>query len=542
MLLKDRVDGIPNSPIEWFKAAQGAEIETDSDAQELLDRQNAFVIKALEVLNCVDEGTASTDVALNAVMDDFRQYVRDIEAADVINNPEKFEPLQTAFYKRFHEDPDISDEHKLGLEFLTGLVRFSLATTVTLEFAKYLRDEYGVEAFNDLDIQAMEEDIASEPDLLKHLEKSSDACTPVIDAITDTFINKKLENFTYWEMAREFFAKNPKMDQLAKELVSIQYVPEDQTFLGLAQFLHWNGFGGNGRFIEGTRVASLASQKLQYHGGDDATTANFGKRMQVFGDTIATVKNPAAQAVIHALRQHAQTNEGPIRLYDFCTGPVYGAVQPIGDALVKQGIDIEYTLSDVDGANLSTLFNKKANPANKIGAVHYVDLNAPLEATDDQKGKYHLVSAAIGMHQLSEEGQRNAMRHFTEITAPGGYISIPHVNENVHWQLMLIPINITDREGFVADQLLHNFKDFAVEQGDDRYKIAYPLKQVSTDHTSDKPHLYDFTMYKVIEISGEKLDYLQTLWDEERFDEADTYVKNSIGAGSVHIPIPANEG
>ncbi|MCK5284299.1 MAG: hypothetical protein KAJ86_01790 [Alphaproteobacteria bacterium] len=532
-----------SSPLKWFKAVQGKAIKTDADAQKLLEIQNAFTIKALEVLNYVDQDTTSTDAALNVAMGDFRQYVRDIEAADVVNNPEAFEPLQTAFYKRFHKDPNISDEHKLGLEFLTGLVRFSIATRITLKFAKHLHDEHGVEAFNALDIETLETSITDAPDLLIRLQKCSEACTPTIDAITDTFINNKLGDRTYWEAAKDFFEQNPNLDALAKELVSIQYVPEEQTFLGLAQFLHWNGFGGNGRFLEGTRIEPLTAQKLQYHGGDDAETTNFSKRMQVFGNTLAAIKNSAAKAAFYALRKHAQKNTGPMRIYDFCTGPVYGAVKPIGDALTEQKIDVKYTLSDVDGANLSILFKKQTNPNNKIDTVHYVDLNAPLKTEDDQQGKYDLVSAAIGMHQLSAEGQQNAMRHFTDITSTGGYISIPHVNENVHWQLMLITINITDRESFIPDEILHNFKDFAVDQADSSFKVAYPLRQVSSDHTDDtKPHLYDFTMYKVVKMSGEQLDHLQTLWDQKHFDEADQYVENTIGARSLHIPIPENDG
>ena len=191
------------------------------------------------------------------------------------------------------------------------------------------------------------------------------------------------------------------------------------------------------------------------------------------------------------------------------------------------------TVSDVDGSNLHALFKEKVtgDHAYSIDDVRYEDLNSPLDIEPEKLNSFDLVSAAIGLHQLPPAQQKIALQFFTRLAKPGGYISIPHVNEYVNLQLMLIPVNIIDREGFVDDKLLFNFKELAVPSCKEGYvKVPYPIRQACLPGPyKPKLDLYDYTVYKVIEIPKEDLGSLQSYYQNAQYNMAEKLILQSTG-------------
>lgn len=148
-----------------------------------------------------------------------------------------------------------------------------------------------------------------------------------------------------------FFAANPELKQLGEALVSIHYEPEDAGYLGIAQHLHWNGFGGDGKYLtldKLDKLEGLQNQAFDYHGTQETglLCQHFTKRLEIFGQGLAELRTYTAHATTNALKGHGNNGE-PIHIYDLCTGPKYGAVADTVTALQAQGKKVALTLSDV---------------------------------------------------------------------------------------------------------------------------------------------------------------------------------------------------
>ena len=444
----------------------------------------------------------------------------------------EFAKEQLDFYCQMHESSELTEEQKLGFEFLLGLERFLIAVEITLQFAIYLRDQCGLaEEFQHLNIEDMEATIRKEPSFFNQLRHASEASEKAIDVITKVFGSEKPPQ-SYWQAAKAFYVEKPLCKQLAKSLISIHYEPENAGFLGIAQHLHWNGFGGDGKYLMHKKLKGMENQAFNYHGNQtaDASCPHFTQRLNVFRQGLAELMTFVSQATTNALTANHH-NDTPICIYDLCTGPKFSAVAKTVTNLQEQGIKAALTLSDVDGSNLKELFDEKTKAADGlIEDLRIEDLNLPLEPPASEWSKFDLVSASLGLHQLPDHRQKACIQYCTTVAKPGGFISIPHVNELAHTQLMLIPANIVDRESYVPDEILFNFEDLAISNcRSGRLKVPYPLKGVTMHRpeNTDKENLYSYTMYVVVEVTKENLSELQRLWNNGQYDQANTLINRS---------------
>ncbi|WP_419835620.1 hypothetical protein [Endozoicomonas atrinae] len=430
------------SPLRWFRSQQGKSIETSEQAQHLLEQQKQFAREALSLLDHIDAPEAST---LSTWVHQFHNYHHKISNTPLETKAEVFVKEQSDFYCQVHESSELTEEQKLGFEFLLGLERFLIAVEITLKFAIFLRDRCELTEFHHLELEEMEEQVHSETRFFKQLARASEASEKAIDVITKVFGTEKPPQ-SYWQAAGVFYAESTELERLAKDQISIHYEPEDQDFLGIAQHLHWNGFGGDGKYLTHEKLKALENQAFNYHGNQTANAScpHFTQRLKIFGQGLEELMTFVSQATTNALTAHHH-DDTPICIYDLCTGPKFAAVAATAAALQQQGHKVALTLSDVDGSNLKALVDRKNKAADGlIEDVRYEDLNLPLEPPESDLDKYDLVSASLGLHQLPDHRQKSCIQHFTRVAKPGGFISIPHVNELAHTQLMLIPANIVD--------------------------------------------------------------------------------------------------
>ncbi|WP_139117469.1 class I SAM-dependent methyltransferase [Endozoicomonas atrinae] len=529
------------SPLAWFRSQQGKSIEKPEQAQQLLEPQKQIAQEALALLDHIDAPEAST---LSTWVHQFHYYHHKISNTPLETKTEVFVKEQSDFYCRVHESSELTEEQKLGFEFLLGLVRFQIAAEIDLKFAIFLRDKCELTEFQHLGLEEMEEQVHSETRFFKRLARASEASEKAIDVITKVFGTEKPQQ-SYWQAAKDFYAENTELERLAKALISIHYEPENTGFLGIAQHLHWNGFGGDGKYLTHEKLKAMKNQAFNYHGNQTANAScpHFTQRLEIFGRGLKELMTFASKATTNALtacQDSAVTTDSENRtahhqdrtfyIYDLCTGPKFAAVATTAAALQQQGHKVALTLSDVDGSNLKALVDRKNKAADGlIEDVRYEDLNLPLEPPESDLDKYDLVSASLGLHQLPDHRQKSCIQHFTRVAKPGGFISIPHVNELAHTQLMLIPANIVDRESFVPDEILLNFAELAVRHGTGgSFKVPYPLRGVTTHspENSDKENLYGYTMYVVVELTGEQLSGLQEHWDQAEYSQANQLISS----------------
>ena len=531
------------SPLTWFRRQQGKSIENPEQAQHLLEQQKQFAREALTLLDHIDAPEAST---LSTWVHQFHNYHHKISNTPLEIKAEVFVKEQSDFYCQVHESSELTEEQKLGFEFLLGLERFLIAVEITLKFAIFLRDRCELTEFQHLELEEMEKQVHSETRFFKRLARASEASEKTIDVITEIF-RAETPQQSYWQAAKAFYAENTELERLAKALISIHYEPEDACFLGIAQHLHWNGFGGDGKYLTHEKLKALENQAFYYHGNQTANAScpHFTQRLKIFGQGLEELMTFVSQATTNALTAHHH-DDTPICIYDLCTGPTFAAVAATAATLKQQGHKVALTLSDVDGSSLKALVDKKNKAADGlIEDVRYEDLNLPLEPPESDLDKYDLVSASLGLHQLPDHRQKACIQHFTRVAKPGGFISIPHVNELAHTQLMLIPANIVDRESFVPDEILFNFKGLAVRHGTGgSLKVPYPLRGVTTHspENSDKENLYGYTMYVVVELTEEQLLELEMPWKQGQYEQANQLINRFSGININHLERKINEG
>ncbi|WP_419835622.1 hypothetical protein [Endozoicomonas atrinae] len=74
-----------------------------------------------------------------------------------------------------------------------------------------------------------------------------------------------------------------------------------------------------------------------------------------------------------------------------------------------------------------------------------------------------------------------------------------------------------------------NFAELAVRHGTGgSLKVPYPLRGVTTHNpeNSDKENLYSYTMYVVVELTGEQLSELQEHWDQAESSQANQLISS----------------
>ena len=524
-----------DSLLTQLKRYQCRSIPSITVAKNILSKQESFAEKTFEALSCLNRNNGYENESLQLAIKRFREYYCQAIHEKSLEAPQFFQNEQRKMYQIIHETAGLSEPEKMALEYGIGLIRVLKAYELNLAFAEYLMSDDKFTRFKKFNISEIKQNIANEDSFFGRVAVASSEIFPVIDEISRVFLNKDDSAPSYWQTVSDFYVENPLYEQLAKSLVSIQYVPDEMAFLGIAQFIHWNGVGGNGTYPLQEELEALKAHSFNYHGkeqGIQASYEHFSQRMRLFGKAHADLKMHINTVLFNALNDKDMGS--PIYMYDACSGPRYSAIADVTARLAEKGRKVCLTLSDVDGNNLKTLVEEKHNDLEKrIVDVRYEDLNLPLDISESEQNHYDLVSASIGLHQLSEENQRKSIQYFTKLARVGGFISIPHVNELVHTQLMLIPVNILDREGYVSDDLLlFKFTQLAVPTDKKGIvKVPYPISKANIPQigSDPKPNFYDYTLYLVVELPAAELETLQMHFNRGEYTESNQLIKQLTG-------------
>jgi hypothetical protein len=459
---------------------------------------------------------------------EFLNYYEKIDNGQMINGQCSFQEEQNKLYHLIHVS-GLEDAEKLFLEFSVGLSRFTLAVQIISKFVDYLSKNGLIIPTEKINY---DETIYRRTPFIKSqfFERIAEVSTVAVDLINIISLRYVKNPEKYWFDVDNFFKENTFIDDLAKMMVSIQYIPENKRFLSVMQTMHWRGFGGSGEiFMEYAELRNLITHAFSHH-AEYKITESFNKRMLVFKKPLDAMLNGTQEVIVNFLRQQFLDND--LNVYDFCSGPHYTAVKGVFEKMPDKKFNL--TVSDVDGGSLASLIqDKEKNSTSKqvnITDVCYDDLMLPMQQDRSNYEKYHLVSVNLGLHQLSIEHIYAALRHFTMITKIGGLISNLDASEKRYAQLMVIPGNLVDREGHVPYIEDMDLMQLIVPVPDSEYiKFAYPMvrlaNQVISKVASDigvGPYMVSF--YTPVNIRLTDFHKLHQLWKVKCYDECDQMI------------------
>ena len=156
----------------------------------------------------------------------------------------------------------------------------------------------------------------------------------------------------------------------------------------------------------------------------------------------------------------------------------------------------------------------------------------PMHLNEKSVEKYHLVSVNMSLHQLSLEKIYAALRYFTMITKVGGLISNLDVSEKRYGQLMVIPGNIVDREGYVPDVEKIDLTQLLVSNQEDGYiKFAYPIvklthKVIDSIGEDVSVGAYMVAFYTPVKIKLSDFNQLNELWKSKNYQICDQIISD----------------
>ncbi len=148
---------------------------------------------------------------------------------------------------------------------MLGLCRFYLSLKLFVSFSQYLHENILETTINVSDTEACRCSHCIEGhsfwQLLHNMAILSKTRISELIEATNNF-----QAVDFWENAKTFFDLFPKLKQLARYIVSMQYIPEEKEFLGLMQILHFGGFAGSGILIRDyTQLQPLLDHRIGYH-------------------------------------------------------------------------------------------------------------------------------------------------------------------------------------------------------------------------------------------------------------------------------------
>lgn len=515
--------------LEILDKYQGSSLSLD-EALNVSMLQDSFIKR------CFSSGIDGIKYQVHQPFNEFLKYYEKIDNGQMINGQCSFEEEQNKIYHLIHAS-DLDDTSKLFLEFSVGLARFVLAVQIISKFVDYLSN-------NGLVLVA--DQIKHDEIIYKHtpfirsqfFERISDISTVAVDLINIISLRYVTSPAKYWPEVDGFFKDNPFIDNLAKIMVSIQYIPENKRFLSVMQTMHWRGFGGSGEiFIAYPELRNLVTHAFSHH-AEYKITQSFNKRMIVFKEPLDAMLSGTQDVIVDLLRQRFLDND--LNVYDFCSGPYFTAVKNVFEKMPDKKFHL--TVSDVDGGSLTSLLKEKdKNSLSKqvnITDVCYEDLMLPLKHDENNNEKYHLVSVNLGLHQLSLEKIYAALRYFTTITKIGGLISNLDASEKRYAQLMVIPGNLVDREGHVPYIEHMDLMQLVVSGPDSEYiKFAYPMVRLSNeviDRVANDVGVgpYMVAFYTPISIKLSDFHRLHQLWKEKDYEECDRMINSLLSVRS----------
>ena len=153
----------------------------------------------------------------------------------------------------------------------------------------------------------------------------------------------------------------------------MQTIPKNPRMLGIAQALHWGGFGGSGAYLKPfMQMDPLMPHRIGYHGKE---TGGFNQRLQVILSQQMQMKSSLVDILPDLLTTCFPSSEkGVINILDVGSGPTYLGAKPVVDALIVLGHEVSLTASDVDEESLKSLLLEKNNSL-VLKQVKYFDLS-----------------------------------------------------------------------------------------------------------------------------------------------------------------------
>ena len=511
--------------LEMLDKYQGRSLSFD-------DTLSLSLLQERLIKSCFLLGLDSIKHQVYQPFNEFLNYFEKIDNGQMINGQCSFQEEQNKLYHLIHAS-GLDDADKLFLEFSVGLSRFTLAVQIISKFVDYLSNNGFVILTEKNKYDAI---IYRQTPFIKSqfFERIAEVSIVAVDLINIISLRYVKNPEKYWLEVDNFFKENKFIDDLAKMMVSIQYIPENKRFLSVMQTMHWRGFGGSGEiFMEYAELRNLITHAFSHH-AEYKITESFNKRMLVFKKPLDAMLSGTQEVIVDFLRQRFLDND--LNVYDFCSGPHYTAVKGVFEKMPDKNFNV--TVSDVDGGSLASLIKEKENGSSSkhvnITDVCYEDLMLPMKHDEDNLEKYHLVSVNLGLHQLSLENIYAALRYFTIITKIGGLISNLDASEKRYAQLMIIPGNLVDREGHVPYIEDMDLMQLIVSVPDSEYiKFAYPMVRLSNkvinkvaSDTGVGPYMVSF--YTPVHIKLADFHKLHQLWQVKCYDECDQMINSLL--------------
>ena len=395
----------------------------------------------------------------------------------------------------FVDGLEVSDSEKLFLEFLVGLLRFNLATRLSLRVSEEMLE----------DRSAVAVDVDSEAGFLEGMKVVEALAYEVICDLQRVY--GKEDPFKFWSKLEGILNGDEELLNAAKILCSLQNVPKDKRLMSMAQVLHWNGVGGNGELLKDVpSLEFMVRQSISYFG--DASGSNFSGRMDIFAKTVLILRE-AAMKDTAAYLETQFPDEDEFRVFDMGSGPRAGAVSAL-PRFLGDDKSVKITATDVSGSNLKSLCRLKEGGNTDVDGVMYQDMALEMSSAG-VRNKFHVFSAGNVLHQAvdGEHGDdtlQKVMAFATDVVMPKGVILLQTVGESAYLQFPLIPGNLVDREGFMPQNVLDrvSFTDLAqISKKTGFVKIPYPLsalRKVSPEGLESGAGIYESNMFMVLEV------------------------------------------
>lgn len=484
-------------------------IETKEEGERIAADQKALIIGALKdgmAMLAKVESDEEVEGEFGAQVKRVKQLIEEARGTEL--GADSADEL-LAHYETL-DNGNLTREQKLFLEFLLGLGFADLNCRIGVEVAKAMAanesfPEGGKEAMQQLEIGTRAEGV------IGGLESPAEAAQAVGEKMTELF-GSDPEKF--WLLVADTLERRAELKALAQKVVSMRRIPKDKTMLGLAQALHWSGFGGNAQFlkeVDGLNLDWLTGHSIGYHVGADGSHFA-GKVKALFGALIAKLKEAEADALVPAMKENL-AKKRDVKIFDAGAGPAAnGSNNWIGKKLRDASFNVTIDTGEVDGSSLAALIQKN------LGDVYELDLAA--ESGEVPKDKYDLFVLSIVLHQLMDENLGGEMvarvlKNATQATKVGGFIAWSDVSEYGFIQSILLPFNVVDGEGCVPENIFKRvkFSDVAVVRSEGMFKIPYrlrKLRKVQPEGVAKKygSGIYESNAFEIIEVPEAVLNKL----------------------------------
>ena len=218
-------------------------------------------------------------------------------------------------------------KQKLFFEFLIGLCRFKFCLIMTKNFIVYSQQKIGSTSPSSIpdNLNCNNEFCQTHHSFWKEFHTLSNQ---VITGLSQLLkITNQFKNDSFWKLSFSFFNNYPILKKLATQLVSIQFIPKEETeMMSIAQTLHWGGFGGDGNFIKNiSQLIPLLPHCIGYHGKE---SGGFNNRLQTILTQQKLMTATLSKKLIKLLPFLFKRNS-IVNILDLGSGPKHLGANPV---------------------------------------------------------------------------------------------------------------------------------------------------------------------------------------------------------------------